>query len=192
MKRFLTIAASLLIVSTLCFAQEKQEKNDNRKAQFEEMMKKIQSEKVGFFTAELDLTPEEAQVFWPVYNQYTKESREAHEATVTALRAMKNKKNEQLSDSEMENRIKTYLKAMEKEQNLMNTYFEKFKKVLPINKVAKLYLVEDSFRMKMINNLRKPGPGHQVFPQGQKGPQGKGAPMGHGGPVPQGDRSEEI
>ena len=31
--------------------------------------KRMMSEKVAFFTVELDLTPEEAQKFWPVYNQ---------------------------------------------------------------------------------------------------------------------------
>ena len=28
----------------------------------------IMSQKIAFFTQELDLTPEEAQKFWPVYN----------------------------------------------------------------------------------------------------------------------------
>ena len=28
---------------------------------------KVKSEKIGFITVELNLTPEEAQVFWPVY-----------------------------------------------------------------------------------------------------------------------------
>lgn len=157
MKRILTIAAALLIVSSLSFAQEGHEKGGRRRAHHEAMMKKIQSEKVGFFTAELDLTPEEAQLFWPVYNQYTKESRTAHKSTVVALKAMKNNNNGQIADSELELLVKTYLDAMEREQSLMSTYFEEFKKVLPMAKVAKLYLVEDLFRMKMINLLRKPG-----------------------------------
>ena len=34
---------------------------------------KMMSEKIAFITTELELTPEEAQVFWPVYNQIAKE-----------------------------------------------------------------------------------------------------------------------
>lgn len=33
----------------------------------------IESLKIAFLTKQLDLTPEEAQKFWPVYNQYTME-----------------------------------------------------------------------------------------------------------------------
>ncbi len=34
---------------------------------------KIQSLKIAFITQKLQLTPDEAQKFWPVYNQYDKE-----------------------------------------------------------------------------------------------------------------------
>ena len=35
----------------------------------EDWKEKIQSEKIAFLTTEIGLTPEEAQAFWPVYNQ---------------------------------------------------------------------------------------------------------------------------
>ena len=36
---------------------------------------KIQSLKIAFITQKLQLTPDEAQKFWPVYNQYDNEIR---------------------------------------------------------------------------------------------------------------------
>lgn len=30
----------------------------------------IKSQKIAFFTNKIGLTPEEAQVFWPIYNSY--------------------------------------------------------------------------------------------------------------------------
>src|SRR4051812_42751159 len=36
----------------------------------EERMEKLESMKIGFFTQRLDLTPEEAKKFWPVYNAF--------------------------------------------------------------------------------------------------------------------------
>ena len=35
----------------------------------------LESLKIAFLTKQLNLTPEEAQKFWPVYNQYTQELR---------------------------------------------------------------------------------------------------------------------
>ena len=62
MKRILTIAVSLFVISASCFAQEApaQKKHNGERAQ---------AEKIGYITQRLQLTPEEAQVFWPVYNE---------------------------------------------------------------------------------------------------------------------------
>jgi dihydroxyacetone kinase-like predicted kinase len=53
---------------------------------------KMKSEKIGFITVELNLTPEEAQVFWPVYNEIAnrkaelqKQVRESYKALLKAL-----------------------------------------------------------------------------------------------------------
>ena len=34
---------------------------------------RMKSEKIGFLTSEMGLTPEEAQVFWPIYNKAEQE-----------------------------------------------------------------------------------------------------------------------
>ena len=114
---------------------------------------RIQAEKVAFFTNELDLTPEEAQVFWPVYNQYSKESKEAHDNTMRLFRELNPEKGETIADSEMEKRVSAYVKALEEENSIKASYYNKFKKVLPIQKVARLYQTEETFRMRMINTL---------------------------------------
>jgi hypothetical protein len=36
-------------------------------------MERLESAKIGFLTQKLDLSPREAEKFWPVYNQYQKE-----------------------------------------------------------------------------------------------------------------------
>ena len=55
----------ILLLACLTLSLNAQEKKENRKEQ-------IESQKIAFFTAELELTPEEAQLFWPVYNQNCK------------------------------------------------------------------------------------------------------------------------
>lgn len=40
----------------------------------------LEAMKIAFLTKRLNITPEEAQVFWPVYYQYIAEVRQAHKA----------------------------------------------------------------------------------------------------------------
>ena len=50
-----------------CFSGIKAQDPDDTRAE------KIQSLKIAFITQKLQLTPDEAQKFWPVYNQYDNE-----------------------------------------------------------------------------------------------------------------------
>ena len=43
-------------------------------------------EKIAFFTTEMNLTQEEAQNFWPVYNQFCKEEHEAQKLIMTTYK----------------------------------------------------------------------------------------------------------
>lgn len=114
---------------------------------------KIRAEKIAHFTAALDLTPEEAQLFWPVYNQYWKENMEAHGKTMKAFHKLRSDKETKLSDKELESLTDAYMSALDAEQKVLDSYYPKFKKVLSAEKLAKLFVAEEDFRMKMIRNL---------------------------------------
>lgn len=173
MKRLLVVAICAAMSLSASAQDNQRQKEDFRAKQ----MERVQSEKIAFFTSELDLTPEEAQVFWPVYNSYTKESQATHKEVMKAFRSLNGGK-EQISDKQMEANIDAYIKAVKAEQDVMSAYYPKFKKVLPIQKVAKLYQAEEAFKMKMIHNLRKGGPADQPMKRGSFG-QGMGQHQGH-------------
>ena len=61
MKKFLYIFIFLFLSNYLCVAQT------------ESRLEKIEALKIAFITKELNLSPEEAQRFWPLYNNYTQE-----------------------------------------------------------------------------------------------------------------------
>ena len=152
MKRFISVAACLfLAVSLFAQPQGHRQNDEQRKKEWE----RIQSEKIAFITQELDLSPEEAQVFWPVYNQCWKESLEAHKKMMDAFGAFRGKKGEELSDAELEKKLDAYIQATTASNQVMADWYPKFKKVLPIHKVAKLYQAEEAFQRRMIDNLRK-------------------------------------
>lgn len=124
---------------------ERQEKNDN-----------IESMKIAFLTTKLDLSPEEAQVFWPVYNQYTEKLKELRKKRRQDEREAK-KNIEELTDKEIEQVIENDFAFRQKELDLQKEYNIKFKAVLPIKKVSRLYNAEEQFKRVLIDKLKGKG-----------------------------------
>ena len=161
MKKILAFGICLF-AAVLLFAQPQGGRPDDgqRKKEWE----RIQSEKIAFITQELDLSPEEAQRFWPVYNQCWKETLAAHKEMRDAFGEFRGRKTDELSEAELEKKLNAYIEASAASNQMLAKWYPKFKEVLPIRKVAKLYQAEEAFQQRMINNLRK-------HPQ-QKPPQG--------------------
>lgn len=160
MKKLLTLAAALLVMGASAFAQE-------QPAPKQHNGQKHEAEKIGFITQKLDLTPEEAQVFWPVYNQFSKEAKDCHKAAREARRALRPAKDAPAyTEVQYKEAIDKYIKAVNTENALMSKYNPKFLKVLSAEKVAKLYIAEEQYRTMMLRNISQ----HQG--------KGKKAPMG--------------
>lgn len=157
MKKLLTLAAALLVIGASAFAQGQPDQKKHHKVNRE-------AEKIGFITQKLDLTPEEAQAFWPVYNQYAKEAKECQKAVRQARKALRPGKDEPAyTEDQAKDAINAFIKAVDAENALLAKYNPKFLKVLPAPKVAKLYVAEEQYRAKMLKDLyqhqgKKPGP----------------------------------
>lgn len=86
---------------------------------------KLQSLEIAYLTKELNLSPEEAQKFWPVYNQYSAEMK-------GTIRSKQN-------DADV----------LDKQQKLLDIrkkYRGEFLKVLPAERVNQLFTSEVKFR----------------------------------------------
>lgn len=151
MKKLLTIAISMAIVLP-ALAQGGHPQHRANRGDWEQ---RIQSEKIAFFTSELDLTPEEAQVFWPLYNQYWKDCMESHKNTMKYLKLISGKEGEKPTEAKMTEYTDSYVNALAEEQKVLGKYYPEFKKVLPIEKVGRLFIAEEKFRMKMIHGLKE-------------------------------------
>ena len=154
MKKILLILLSIAIAIP-AIAQPEPNKQQQRNQRYQQ----IQSAKIAFFTAELELTPKEAEEFWPVYNQYWKERETVIRRVQSTLRNVnRSLKGEQtMTDAEIKNQLEIYISGSSEEGAIHKSYFEKFLKILPPKKVAKLYIAEEEFRMKMIHQLRGTG-----------------------------------
>ncbi len=128
----------LISTSTFVFAQPGGNKpHADKKEKQAEKRENIEAQRVAFITQELNLTPEEAQKFWPVYNQYTEKLQESRKKRRQEMKESKENIDE-LSDKEVEKLVDEEISERQKELDLQKEYHAKFKAVLPIKKVAKL------------------------------------------------------
>ena len=114
---------------------------------------KLMSEKIAFFTIELDITPEEAQVFWPEYNRIEKELDEARHAIMKARKELSEAVESGRPSKEISAKLDRFVTAKTNLDRLDNSTAEAYKKVLPVEKVARLYVAEEKFRRNYISKL---------------------------------------
>jgi hypothetical protein len=115
----------------------------------------MMSEKIAFLTMETGMTPEEAQAFWPVYYEVNKELNDAVVNVFKNYKALEDAVNAGKDASKL---LDNYLAALEKQRSVESKAAAKYRKVLPENKVAKLYIGEEKFRRNQIRRLQG-GPG---------------------------------
>lgn len=125
----------------------------------EEWKEKMKAEKIAFLTLEVGLSPEEAQAFWPVYNQVEKERDEAMFAMIRAYKELSKAIEEKKSEREISSLLDIYLEAQKKLNDIENGIAARYKAVLPVEKVAKLYVAEEKFRRQQIRRLHHGGDG---------------------------------
>ena len=80
---------------------------------------KMMAEKIAFLTLEVGLTPEEAQVFWPVYNQVEKEKDEAMFNVIRAYKDMSKALEEKKSEKEVAALLDKYLEAQKRVNEIL-------------------------------------------------------------------------
>lgn len=115
---------------------------------------RVEALRVAFFTRKIELTTAEAQVFWPVYNAYQAELKaEKQKSRMERFIARQNIND--ISDSELEKVVDNYLLSKERELAISRKYHTRFKQILPIRKVAKLYVAEKQFTMLLIKGAQE-------------------------------------
>ena len=135
----------ILVATSLAFGQNSK---GDRKAHKE----KIKAMKVSYITEKLNLTSEEAEKFWPIYNEYDAKSdafrkgmRKTHKQEANI---------DEMTDADVEKMIHSINDIRQKELNLQKEYLVKFKSVLPIKKVAKLYKAEHGFKRNLLKKIK--------------------------------------
>lgn len=126
------------------------------KKKSEDKSEMVKAQKIAFFTEKLNLTPEEAQLFWPVYNEYWRKKNELIEERKAAMQFCAENINK-LSEEELGRYTDMYINFHKRESDLLIEFNAKFKEVLPNQKVMKLYLADYDFKTYLLKQIRKSG-----------------------------------
>jgi|SRR5665213_1589071 len=116
----------------------------------------VESFKIAFITKRLDLTSEQAEKFWPVYNQYQGELTDLREKNKSVLLNVY-VNIETMTDKELENVVNQEITFRQNELDITKKYVILFKTVLPIRKVLKLFKAEEDFKVELIRRMRQNG-----------------------------------
>lgn len=136
----------ILIISVVSFSSLfAQEPSDPRK--------RIHEEKVAFFNKRLKLSKDEANKFWPVYNDFqSRKNKIANEKRTLMRYYSENATN--MSDKEITETLNKYIAYEKQETELLVTYNEKFRAILSDEKVLKIYITEVQFKDYLLKQLR--------------------------------------
>jgi hypothetical protein len=128
MKAILSILTGLFVVSTL-HAQPQRPDRDARVAE----LKKIQAMELAFITKELNLNPQEAQKFWPIFNQYRNDLKQVAQG-------------------------KEYKDNLDRQQKMLDVrkkYRDDFGKVVSQERASKVFGAEDEFKSLVRKEFQK-------------------------------------
>lgn len=112
-----------------------------------EGMEKLQAAKIAFITQRVELTPKEAEKFWPIYNQYQKEKGALAKEKMAERKAATQVSAEQRLDNDLE--MESRMLALRKK------YTHEFSKVITSEKVVRLYEAEKDFRKELLKRLQE-------------------------------------
>lgn len=123
-----------------------------------EKKEQIKALKVGFITAELALTSDEASKFWPIYNAFEDRQLDLRHQKMKAFRERIDSDLDKISEKE----ASVLLAQMEGSEDELYQTRKKFitslKGVLPSIKIIKLKKAEDDFNRKLLQQYRDKGP----------------------------------
>ncbi|WP_202111221.1 hypothetical protein [Sphingobacteruim zhuxiongii] len=130
MLRLKHIITTFCLACLLCFVANGQSRQDRFEA--------IENQKAAYITKQLRLTPAEAQQFFPLYNQYTKEIR--------AIKTQKSRGNERSQGSSNSFRPGNDAISFDaKEVEIKKNYRSRFADVIGQSRASQFFSVEQEF-----------------------------------------------
>lgn len=111
----------------------------------------IRNMKIAFLTEALQLTPEQSQQFWPVYNEYWRARKEVSRRRHEVYKVIR-------EGNAGEAQFKELLAVMDAERKVAADYMAKFRRILPDNKAARVFVADEDFKNFLVRRATGGGP----------------------------------
>jgi len=144
-----SIGLFLLLFSTVISAQDRPSRDQ------------IKSMKVAFITTELNLSSEESEKFWPIYNAYDEKLYELRGNKMRQYINRMEQNMEQLSDKEADNLLSDIQKAEDELHQLRKKLIVDLKGIISAVKILKLKKAEEDFNRNLLRQYRGKGRGNK-------------------------------
>lgn len=148
MKNIKTITLLLLFLSIASYSQP-----GKFKEKLQQKKEQVKSMKIAYITSELDLTPDEAAKFWPLYNDFEEKQREIRQDKIKNYMD-RSQSSDKLTEKEATALINQMETAEEELHQLRKKFITNLKGVLPATKILKLKKAEDEFSKKLLQQYR--------------------------------------
>jgi hypothetical protein len=125
---------------------------------------KIKALKTAFITEQLNLSPNEAERFWPVYNSFEDQFHELRKRERTEIFKKLREGVDQLTEAEANELIAKNLELASTELELRKEMTAKLRGIISAKKIIILKKTEEDFKRELLDRYRNS--------KGQKGPKG--------------------
>ena len=148
MKNIKITTLLLLFLSVVSYSQP-----GKFKEKLQQKKEQVKSMKIAYITSELDLTPDEAAKFWPLYNDFEEKQREIRQEKIKNYMD-RSQSSDKLTEKEAATLINQMETAEEDLHQLRKKFISNLKGVLPATKILKLKKAEDEFSKKLLQQYR--------------------------------------
>ncbi|MFT6066526.1 MAG: hypothetical protein ACJAYY_001824 [Paraglaciecola sp.] len=149
MKKIIIYIPIFLFCTLSIFAQKKRESRE-----------KIRTLKIAYVTEKLNLTENEAQKFWPIYNTYNKEEYTLRSSYRFSLKKAieKNETLDNVSEEDSKKLIALKLSTDMKLYELEKDFVKKIKEIISYKKIIKLQIAEIEFGRNLMRKYKQKRP----------------------------------
>lgn len=145
-----TVVGLLMLVSLTCLNLRAQEGVDDTQNRDSKVRDKIKAARIGLITQRLSLTPDQAEKFWPLYNEFDQKRADIRKPY---QEAQKNINPNNPDPQQQQALVDMGLKVKQDELNLEKEYSTKLMTVISAQQMLNLRQAERDFRSIIINML---------------------------------------
>ncbi len=113
---------------------------------------KLEAARIAMITERLNLSPAQAEKFWPLYNQFAQERRAMQQQM---LQTRKGIDMQNLTEEQSKTLVRAHQKFKQDKLDLENKYVNRINDVISARQMVALKKAEDDFRKMILNRLEQ-------------------------------------